>query len=971
MLELRRCGEFSVSFWYSLAYFAHLFDVLFVYRTVELARLLEDACRWLGMPLQEATWETVAAEVRTAHPALYEACWRAAFEKAAKAEEKKQQHKRPSTQASQPQDASQQSAQTPADLANTAGSPSKKTRTPTGATPGPSQEQSQQLEPRTLRFDAADDTTPSAPPPQQQPHLPPPDTPLSSLKFEVRVRVIEELFIDLARQLGGQGEAQLAAKAVRHGAENAADTKRAEIVSELRNFINKAKSRGNAPGQYAGLYAAVFEAYQANLKAASEVDFDDMLILMHKALTDPPGCSDPQPGSDHKRENLILKDMRSRHRYILVDEYQDLNELQVAVTVALVGPAGRLTAVGDEVQSIYGFRGAEAWTLDCINEIHAPLNPNLKKHLTINYRSRQHILNAAKAVLGRHGKELTAACGEAGEPVTIVEAPTCVEEAVWIRRRIQELAAAGVPYREMAILFRCRRSAGVPSLYAPLKAELDSAGVPNKLLAERTLLDRVVVKDLRAYLTLTINPDDDDFFLQVANRPRRGFGAAAVAKLQAAQAASPLRLSLYDTAVALCAPGAEGDSGLLPSQLAGLRSFLKTLQMLRRESLSRDPVEFIAFLLRRRGYVKWAESERARKKKKKAADDEEEEYHEDDEMALDGSGSEAESDDEEMAVAAAAEDSSGAKEVDEEEEEEETDYSGLDPLTPYDLDLSAFRAATGPLRRVLRQAALFTASYPVADFPSSIGEHLGPPPLLELAWKAAARTALSLSKLQELQEDDVKHEMAARVRLGPRVLQDFVSHVWEETEGRGSTLDEDNVVLSTIHGAKGLEWDAVFVLRCNDGCMPTGPWNDDRYPNPGPRERPLLPGYNPPVIADPDRAHYEEERRLAHVVMTRARRYLHLTMVRYAATIGKFGPGYKMENPTRFLENLVADCHGPERGNGLQLLRLPENANERKAANRPYRPQWAQLFNHPHPIWAAAETPEGREMIRREVADAE
>jgi ATP-dependent DNA helicase Rep len=226
--------------------------------------------------------------------------------------------------------------------------------------------------------------------------------------------------------------------------------------------------------------------------------------------------------------------------HVLVDEYQDTNATQYEVLKLLVGDRGRFTAVGDDDQSIYGWRGA---TLDNLKKL--PLDfPQLKViKLEQNYRSTSAILRAANNVIGPNPKlfpkTLFSELGE-GEPVRIVDADNEEHEAERVVARIQSTRANGLgkDWKDFAVLYRANHQARI------FEQHLRKAQIPYKVSGGQSFFDRAEIKDLCAWFRLWINNDDDPAFLRAVTTPKRGIGHTTLQNL--GTFASKYKLSLFE-----------------------------------------------------------------------------------------------------------------------------------------------------------------------------------------------------------------------------------------------------------------------------------------------------------------------------------------------------------------------------------------------------------------------------------------
>jgi DNA helicase-2/ATP-dependent DNA helicase PcrA len=297
----------------------------------------------------------------------------------------------------------------------------------------------------------------------------------------------------------------------------------------VQSLISAAKNRMVPPSELASgsfdrlaqVAAEVYAALGPALKAANAMDFDDLLL---------------HPLTLFREHPDRLRAYQNRFSFILVDEFQDTNRAQYDL-IRQLGAHGNVSAVGDDDQSIYGWRGADVRNMqDFLKDF-----PGAKLvRLEENYRSTQVVLDAANGVIaensGRIGKTLTTR-RRGGEPVTLVTAADERDEAEWVVRELQKRsAAADWQYREMAVLYRTN------SQSRALEVAFRNAGVPYRLVGAISFYDRREVKDLLAYLRLVSNPADDEAFLRAVGVPRRGLGETSLATLTqtAAQWGKPL-----------------------------------------------------------------------------------------------------------------------------------------------------------------------------------------------------------------------------------------------------------------------------------------------------------------------------------------------------------------------------------------------------------------------------------------------
>jgi ATP-dependent DNA helicase Rep len=257
--------------------------------------------------------------------------------------------------------------------------------------------------------------------------------------------------------------------------------------------------------------ARVMRRYEERLGAYQAVDFDDLIVLPAKLLA---------------RDAEVRDAWRARLRYVLVDEYQDTNGIQYELMKLIAGEAGLFTAVGDDDQSIYGWRGA---TVDNLKRLPVDYPALRVIALEQNYRSTGSILAAANAVIAHnpklYEKKLWSELGS-GEPVRIVECDNEVHEADRAVAHIESMrATTGAELRHFAVLYRANHQARV------LEQALRKAGLPYKVSGGQSFFDRAEIRDLCAWLRLLVNADDDPAFLRAVTSPRRGIGHQTLASL--------------------------------------------------------------------------------------------------------------------------------------------------------------------------------------------------------------------------------------------------------------------------------------------------------------------------------------------------------------------------------------------------------------------------------------------------------
>lgn len=259
--------------------------------------------------------------------------------------------------------------------------------------------------------------------------------------------------------------------------------------------------------------AKVYEEYEAYLLENNLVDFDDLIALTYKLL-------------DENEE--LARATSERYRYIMVDEYQDTNELQLKLLQKLCSSHNNICVVGDDDQSIYGWRGAH---IRNIMEFDQDFKDTAVFKLEENYRSKEPILKVANALIehnrSRLGKKLIPTRG-GGEDVTILNSSDESEEARKIASKITKLLDSGVKAENIAVLYR------VNVLSRSIEEGLNRAGIAYKLVGGLRFYDRAEIKDLISYIRVITNFHDDFSFKRIINKPKRGLGKASVDKIELA-----------------------------------------------------------------------------------------------------------------------------------------------------------------------------------------------------------------------------------------------------------------------------------------------------------------------------------------------------------------------------------------------------------------------------------------------------
>jgi len=331
----------------------------------------------------------------------------------------------------------------------------------------------------------------------------------------------------------------------------------------VRYMISRAKNDGVSPARFREVYgegdtvrysAMVYARYEDRLRANNAMDFDDLLLKTLLLFEEYPE---------------VLEKYRRRFRYIMVDEYQDTNSVQYRIVELLAKGSGNIFAVGDDDQSIYGWRGAD---IRNILDFEKSFPDARVIRLEQNYRSHQGILDAANGVIrhnsGRMGKELWSSVKTGQKPLEF-EAESDLEEAQFVAEKAASLLREGkYTADDIAVLYRVNSQSRV------LENKLKERGVPYVIYGGQSFYERKEIKDLLAYLNLLCNPDADLCFLRAIQTPKRGIGDVSLGKLFAAAQAQ--RRSLFDIS-------ADPD-GIGKKAAESLKDFRGLIESLRRQS---------------------------------------------------------------------------------------------------------------------------------------------------------------------------------------------------------------------------------------------------------------------------------------------------------------------------------------------------------------------------------------------------
>lgn len=576
-------------------------------------------------------------------------------------------------------------------------------------------------------------------------------------------------------------------------------------MNSIRAKISSAKNALVGPDEMASssnpadrAAARVYRELDARLARANAMDFDDLLVKTFELLS---------------RRPEVLARYQDRFRQISVDEYQDTNHVQYAITNLLAARHRNLMVVGDDDQSIYSWRGAD---IQNILDFEKDYPDAHMVRLEQNYRSTGHILAAANAVVAnnsrRKPKRLFTDSGD-GEKIRVFQASDERDEGRWIGSEIEKLHDGGTSYDDMAVFYRTNAQSRI------LEDMFLRAGVPYKIVGGTRFFDRAEVRDVMAYLKVVVNPDDDVAALRVVNTPRRGIGTTSINKIRSLAADEGISFfAACEMAIA--------EEGLLGAKVrSALAEFTGAIEAGRH--FTGELADVVEAIVERSGLIRALEAEHS--------------------VEADGR---IENIKEFLGVAAEFDETHDAVETLESLEQLRA-AGAIEPIPasaaasgagvvgaqrqPSGWELSGFESREGAPSAAgdFAQRASVASAEPAAD-----GEPSRPP--------------VASEKLPALME-----WLALRSDLDSLAGQ---THA---------------ITMMTIHSAKGLEFPVVFVAGMEEGIFPHTSYEGD-----------------PAAV--------EEERRLAYVAITRARKKLYLT---HAATRRTYG-SVQANPPSRFLNEI-------------------------------------------------------------------
>ncbi|WP_331774236.1 ATP-dependent helicase [Sulfurospirillum sp. 1612] len=296
-----------------------------------------------------------------------------------------------------------------------------------------------------------------------------------------------------------------------------------EISRYKNSLITPKEAFDKAEQQNYKKIAKLYEQYENYITSNNLVDFDDLLALTYKILD---------------LDDELAHQISERYQYIMVDEYQDTNELQYKLLRKLCTAHNNLCVVGDDDQSIYGWRGAN---IKNILEFHKSFDAVKVTKLEVNYRSTNQILKAANELIEhnreRIGKKLESIHGD-GKEIEFIESPDENYESKNIAARIKKLIKGGVEPKNIAVLYR------INALSRSLEEGLNKEGISYNMVGGVKFYERTEIKDLISYLRVITNANDDFSIKRVINKPKRGLGKVTIDKLF--KLAYEHKMSLYE-----------------------------------------------------------------------------------------------------------------------------------------------------------------------------------------------------------------------------------------------------------------------------------------------------------------------------------------------------------------------------------------------------------------------------------------
>ena len=304
-----------------------------------------------------------------------------------------------------------------------------------------------------------------------------------------------------------------------------------KYLKNARFYISDAKNEDTSPAEFrrrtdirdVETYASIYFAYEEVLKKSNALDFDDLLVKTYHLLDD---------------DEEVLGYYANKFRYVHIDEFQDTNKIQLEIARLLSSAHKNLFAVGDDDQSIYGWRGAE---IKNILEFGKYFSGAKIHKLEQNYRSTKTILDLANTIIKGNTERMSKTLwteNDGGEKVEVKIAADESEEARYVATKIKSQIASGGKASDFAVLMR------INALSRSFEQEFNTYGIPYKVFGGFKFFERKEIKDLTAYMRIMINPLDDESVLRIINVPKRGIGDKTIEALE--NYAKTYGLSVFD-----------------------------------------------------------------------------------------------------------------------------------------------------------------------------------------------------------------------------------------------------------------------------------------------------------------------------------------------------------------------------------------------------------------------------------------
>eukprot|EP00984_Skeletonema_dohrnii_P021094 scaffold10438_cov102-Skeletonema_dohrnii-CCMP3373.AAC.2 len=676
---------------------------------------------------------------------------------------------------------------------------------------------------------------------------------------------------------------------------------------KILELVRKARLGSHDYNEYPFEDSQVWQLYDRLQRETGRIDFDTMLLLFAENVL-----------SDER----LAKQFHERYTHVVVDEYQDNSQMQALMLKRIV-KRGCLTVVGDDDQCIYEFRGASPGNFDRLKEEFAEKNIAVQEEVLIdNHRSSKNVLTVASAFLEgdkwRHPKTLRPTKPE-GYPVEVWECSSQTQQAKQIvAGMIKRHEDDNIRWKEMAALFRCLKMGGIGSLTTHLQKELAEKKVPFVVVGGKSIFERASVRDLVAYLQLSIrsSPNNEAFTRSINQPPRRLPKDKVIPIIKEFLDGNTMRKEgdklttitfLQEAAKVMV----EKNVGLTTSRHNALSEFLAQIGTYQAKLNIMSLPDLLKYLWKETGLSEFYKT----KNKVKASDNDEDD----------------ESDDED-------DQSVGVKEQKTEEEDDdecgdESDSNKCGAVKPALLKSEV----TSPVKARHAEAAnpykvervyypeeisllIELAAQHVDDWNKRekiLRDSKSIPSLLDLTRKVVLenRAAYALDSLPDHIVDEI---VLAPAALGRSVVDEFLAGIMLQhstvEDQPHAFADDDKVTISSVHRAKGLEWSDVYVPYLNEGFLPTS-CRDDEVPLRHVSNCNAIIGgkcdkecaaYFASIAAEergsPEERHLNEERRLAHVAATRAKEKLVFLSV--DVTYSRKVRNFSSVSKSSFLDNI-------------------------------------------------------------------